>query len=173
MTGRIHDEHPFTDPEGGRDPVRRFRGRLAAPVTIVTAGDIEQPVGLTVSSVVVAGDGDTGMVHFVLGPESYVWDVIQRTEAFVVHVLAGSQRAIADRFAGIRPSPGGPFAGLDVEHSPFGPVITECQTRAGCRFAGVRTEDDHLLVSGRVENVRVDDLTEPLQWFRGAYLGTR
>lgn len=173
MTGHIHDEHPFSDPEGARDPVRRFRGRLAAPVTVVTAGDVDHPVGLTVSSLVVAGDEASGMVHFVLGPESYVWDVIERTEGFVVHVLDRSQRALADRFAGIRPSPGGPFAGVDLGPSEFGPLITDCPTRAGCRFAGVRAEDDHLLVSGSIESVTVHDLTAPLQWFRGGYVNGR
>ncbi|NIR37157.1 MAG: flavin reductase [Actinobacteria bacterium] len=173
MTGFIHDEHPFSDPEGGRDPVRRLRGRLAAPVTIVTAGDAERPVGLTVSSLVVAGDEASGMVHFVLGPDSYVWDVIQETGGFVVHVLEGPQRTLADRFAGIRPSPGGPFAGVDVVASEFGPVITACPTRAGCRLVGVRTENDHLLVSGSIEIVAVHELTDPLQWFRGGYLTGR
>nr|NIS35505.1 flavin reductase [Actinomycetota bacterium]NIW32051.1 flavin reductase [Actinomycetota bacterium] len=38
---------------------------------------------------------------------------------------------------------------------------------------GVRTEGDHLLVSGRIESIAVHDLTDPLQWFRGGYRGRR
>ena len=55
MTGEIHEgEHPFIRPEADRDPVRRFRGRLVAPVTIVTAGDDVGRAGLTVSSLMLA-----------------------------------------------------------------------------------------------------------------------
>ena len=34
----IHAGHPFAEPEGSRDPVRRFRGRLGGGVTLWTAG---------------------------------------------------------------------------------------------------------------------------------------
>jgi len=34
--GEIHEAQPFATLPVERDPVRRFRGRLAAPVTIVT-----------------------------------------------------------------------------------------------------------------------------------------
>ncbi len=51
--GEIHDEHPFVTPPEQRDPARRLRGRLAAPVTILTAGRDRNRTGLTVSSLVV------------------------------------------------------------------------------------------------------------------------
>ncbi|WP_233604170.1 flavin reductase family protein [Micromonospora sp. HM5-17] len=35
--GQIHHTDPFATPEGQRSPIRRFRGRLAAPVTLWTA----------------------------------------------------------------------------------------------------------------------------------------
>ena len=34
--GGVHDDHPFEAPVDQRDPARRFRGRLAAPVTVIT-----------------------------------------------------------------------------------------------------------------------------------------
>ena len=42
MPAVIHDDNPFGIPEADRDPVRRFRGRMPAPVTVVTAGVGEQ-----------------------------------------------------------------------------------------------------------------------------------
>ena len=54
-------------PEADRDPVRRFRGRLAAPVTIATAGASDARAGLTVSSLMVS-EGDPGRIHLLLGP---------------------------------------------------------------------------------------------------------
>jgi 3-hydroxy-9,10-secoandrosta-1,3,5(10)-triene-9,17-dione monooxygenase reductase component len=166
MPGEIHDEHPFLDAEEHRDPVRRFRGRLAAPVTVVTSGDDDRRTGLTVSSLVVA---DNDRLHFVLGPESYLWDAIRESNRFVVHVLDGSQRSVADRFAGIRPSPGGPFSGLAVTQSDHGPTLDDCPNRAFCGFESVVTGDGYLLVEGRVARTELADLVDPLQWFRGSY----
>ncbi|HLA66452.1 MAG TPA: flavin reductase, partial [Acidimicrobiia bacterium] len=71
----IHDEHPFTDPEGVRDPVRRFRGRLVAPVTIVTAGAPADRTGLTVSSIIVA-EGDPSRIYFLCGTGTDLWEAI-------------------------------------------------------------------------------------------------
>jgi 3-hydroxy-9,10-secoandrosta-1,3,5(10)-triene-9,17-dione monooxygenase reductase component len=168
MAGEIHDEHPFADPEDQRDPIRRFRGRLSAPVTIVTAGSQDSRTGLTVSSLVLAGDGEP-RIHFVLGPDSYLWDAIQANEKFVVHILDASQHALSDQFAGIRPSPGGPFARVDISDSTHGPVLASCRTRAYCALGSVVEGDGYLLVEGVVESVDLHDLTTPLQWFRGSY----
>jgi len=168
VPGEIHDEHPFTDPEDQRNPIRRFRGRLSAPVTIVTAGSQSSRTGLTVSSLVVAGGGEP-KVHFVLGPESYLWDAIQASGRFVVHVLDASQHALSDQFAGVRPSPGGPFTGLDVGDSSHGPLLESCSTRAYCTLDSVVEGDGYLLVEGAIESVDLHDLTAPLQWFRGSY----
>jgi 3-hydroxy-9,10-secoandrosta-1,3,5(10)-triene-9,17-dione monooxygenase reductase component len=166
----IHDDDPFADPLPERDPVRRFRGRLAAPVTVVTSGPPAARVGLTVSSLVVV-EGDTPALFFLLGPVNDLWDAIFDTGWFVVHVLERPHRELSDRFAGYRPSPGGPFAGLTVTDGPFGPEFDDVATRAYCRYAGHRDLGPLHLVEGAIESVKLHDLTEPLQYFRGRYLG--
>ncbi len=168
VPGEIHDEHPFIDPEDRRDPIRRFRGRLSSPVTVVTAGSDSKRTGLTVSSLLVAGD-DQATVEFVVGPESHLWDAIQESERFVVHILEASQRVVSDRFAGIRPSPGGPFVGLELGSSEYGPVLSDCRSRAYCKLESARQRDGYVLVEGQVESVELHDLGAPLQWFRGSY----
>ena len=47
----VGDENPFVAAVEDRDPGRRLRGRLVAPVTVWTASGADGPVGLTVSSV--------------------------------------------------------------------------------------------------------------------------
>lgn len=64
--GRIHFEHPFATPLEERDPTRRFRGRLAAPVTVWTSGAVSGRGGLTVSSLLVA-EGDPGIILGLVG----------------------------------------------------------------------------------------------------------
>src|SRR5919197_877292 len=51
---RVGGRHPFTTPPERRDPARRLRGRLLAPVTVWTAGHPPATAGLTVSSLLVA-----------------------------------------------------------------------------------------------------------------------
>ena len=165
----IHDEHPFADREDVRDPVRRFRGRLASPVTIVTAGGPSDRTGLTVSSIIVA-EGDPSRVYFLCGTSTDLWAVLQETGAFVVHILDTSARELSDRFAGLRPSPGGLFAGLDVLDSRHGPLITSLPSRARCTLDGYEEKGGQALVEGIVDQVELHDLVDPLQYFRGRYL---
>ena len=62
----IHHTDPFAVPTGQRSPVRRLRGRLAAPVTLWTAPG---PAGLTVSSTLVA-EGEPDRLLGLIDPES-------------------------------------------------------------------------------------------------------
>ena len=171
MTGEIHEgEHPFIPPEDERDPVRRLRGRLAAPVTIVTAGDGANRAGLTVSSLMLA-EGDPGSVHFLLGPTADVYDAMKDTDRLVVHVLGHEHRPLSEVFAGRRPNPGGPFAGVAITDSEWGPMINAIPDRAYCSGVSVAEQGYSLLVSARIDEVVVADLTDPLLYFRGSYRG--
>jgi len=169
MTGEIHeDENPFVVPEADRDPIRRFRGRLAAPVTIVTAGEASGIAGLTISSIMVA-EGSPGSVHFLLGATADVYGIIQRTDRFVVHVLARVDRGLSDIFAGRRPNPGGPFSGISYSPTEWGPVLDDVSDRAYCSGVSVSEQGYSLLVSAGVDRVEFADLTDPLGYFRGRY----
>ena len=169
MTGEIHDgENPFLPPDAERDPVRRLRGRLAAPVTIITAGDDIGRAGLTISSLMLT-EGDPGSVHFLLGPTADVYDVIERTDRFVVHILAQEHRAISEVFAGRRPNPGGPFVGVAVTDTDWGPALDDIADRACCSGISIVEQGYSLLVSAAIDEVSVGDLSEPLTYFRGSY----
>lgn len=164
----IHSEHPFAPGPEERDPLRRFRGRLAAPVTVVTSGSGDRRTGLTVSSLMVV-EGEPGMVHIVVSPNSDLWDVVEATDAFVVHICRETHRRFADVFAGLRPSPGGIFAGITVDDSEWGPVLRDLEDRLYCRLES-RVEAGYSgLVIGTVEKVQVGATTDPLVYFRGGY----
>jgi 3-hydroxy-9,10-secoandrosta-1,3,5(10)-triene-9,17-dione monooxygenase reductase component len=164
----IHSDNPFVDDPDSRDPVRRFRGRLTAPVTIVTAGDAATKTGLTVSSVVVI-EGEPGMVEAVVGPTSDLWEAVAETGRFVVHICGDTHQARAEVFAGLRPSPGGVFAGLDVTESEWGPVIDDMTNRAYCTYESRRETGYSGLVTGRIDRVELTEMTRPLTYFRGRY----
>ncbi len=166
--GGVHEEHPFETPADQRDPARRFRGRMAAPVTIVTSGRGDHRTGLTVSSLVVA-EGDPSWIYFLLGSTTDLFYGLEETGKFVVHVLEEGDQALADVFAGLRPSPGGRFANLNVEQTEWGPVLTDIKTRAYCTFEGGDEESFFVVAEGRIDKLELSDVGKPLVYFRGRY----
>lgn len=164
---RIHADHPFADPAEDRSAVRRLRGRLAAGVTLWTALRGTDPVGLTVSSTVVA-DGDPARLLGLVDDESGLWEGLAAARRFAVAVLTGGDRQAADRFAGLLPAPGGPFRYGTWEGTPYGPVPAG-RTWAGCRVDATRPYGWARLVEATVETVSVAAQAPPLVHYRGRY----
>ena len=69
------------DARRASSPVRRLRGRLAAPVTLWTAPG---PAGLTVSSTLVA-DGEPGRLLGLIDEECDLWAAVERGRAVRGH----------------------------------------------------------------------------------------
>ena len=164
----IHSEHPFRPEPDDWDPVRRFRGRLAAGVTIVTAGSESKPTGLTVSSLMVV-EGDPALVQLVVGPTTDLWDGAEERGRFVIHVLDHDEIRLADVFAGLAPAPGGIFTGVTTEQSEWGPVLTDVRDRAYCTFVSAEEAGWSGIIRGRIDLVEVSDLIDPIVHFRSAY----
>ena len=165
----IHDDHPFQTPPGERDPVRQFRGRLTAPVTVVTAGSPGAEVGLTVSSLMVA-EGDPGSVIVLIGSGTELWDTLGESSGrFIVHILDGSMRDDADTFATIRPRPGGMFTGVEVVYTDWGPALVDAPNRAYCTMTTYDALPFHYLVRADIDQLDIADLADPAIYFRGDY----
>ncbi|MGH3650609.1 MAG: flavin reductase family protein [Acidimicrobiia bacterium] len=168
----IHDDNPFVDDPASRDPTRRFRGRLTAPVTIVTSGADDARTGLTVSSLLVV-EGDPGRIEAVIGPTTDLWETVMETGRLVVHVCNQTNRGLAEVFAGLRPSPGGLFATVSASDSEWGPVLDDLADRAYCTFEERREMGYSGLVTATVDRVETGDLADPLVYFRGGYRSLR
>ncbi|MGZ5369540.1 MAG: flavin reductase family protein [Aeromicrobium sp.] len=163
----IHSDHPFMPPEGERDPLRRFRGRLPAPVTVWATGEGPDRHGFTVSSLLIA-DGEPGMVAGLVDEDSDFRDALEDT--FTVNILAAGHVMMAEAFAGIGPAPGGPFTLGTWRQSDWGPVL---EGSAGWLGARVRKGKSHklgwgLLVEATIEHVEVGDVAA-LTHLRGRY----
>jgi flavin reductase (DIM6/NTAB) family NADH-FMN oxidoreductase RutF len=141
---------------------------MAAPVTVVTSGAGDHRTGLTVSSLVVA-EGEPSRIYFLLGSTTDLFYGLEETGKFVVHVLETGDQALADVFAGLRPSPGGRFADLNVEQTEWGPVLSDVKTRAYCTFEGGDEETFFIVAEGRVDKLELSEVQEPLVYFRGQY----
>jgi flavin reductase (DIM6/NTAB) family NADH-FMN oxidoreductase RutF len=163
----IHSDHPFVPPEDDRDPLRRLRGRMPAPVTVWSAGRGGGRRGLTISSVLVAG-GEPARVLGLVDPDSELWDDDPST--WVVNVLGTEHRFLADAFAGTAPAPGGPFTLGEWTDSDWGPVLAGTAGWMGVRRADTEPRDVGwgLLVEGVVEHVEIGD-ADAMVHLRGRY----
>src|SRR5258706_9847161 len=94
---RIHAEDPFATPEGDRSPLRRLRGRFAAPVSLWTAPG---PAGLPVSSML-GVDGEPGPGLGLVGEESDLWAGIGDSGRVAGAPLRGRARQLAARGAAL------------------------------------------------------------------------
>jgi 3-hydroxy-9,10-secoandrosta-1,3,5(10)-triene-9,17-dione monooxygenase reductase component len=168
--GYVHHEDPFRSPEDAREPARRFRGRLVAPVTLWTAGTDGERAGLTVASTLVA-EGEPSLVLGLINDLTDLYERILESQRFVVHIAHRDQRTLADRFAGLWPSPGGLFVDVPVEPSELGPLLTELPNRARCRLIDTHEAGYQRLVRGEIEGVDLGALDDPLAHFRGRYRG--
>jgi 3-hydroxy-9,10-secoandrosta-1,3,5(10)-triene-9,17-dione monooxygenase reductase component len=164
----VHGTDPFVTPAGKREPVRRLRGRLVAGVSVWTAGDARARAALTVSSMVVA-EGSPSLVLGLMNDTTDLWEAIEGTRAFVVHILGRRDRVAADRFAGLRPSPGGLFTGMEVEDTAWGPVLQAFPDRVSCRYLDSSHAGYQRLVRGEIERIELSELIDPLVYFRGRY----
>jgi flavin reductase (DIM6/NTAB) family NADH-FMN oxidoreductase RutF len=169
-TVTIHGEHPFLEPEHGRDPLRRFRGRLGGAVTLWTTGSGASRAGLTVSSVMVAA-GAPAQVLGLVDPDSDLAAAVASTGTAVVALLAWEHRDLADAFAGVAPAPGGVFRLGSWTPTAWGPLLDGVSGWAGIRLHGPGRETGwSLLVEGEVEHVEVLEEGAPLLHRRGRYL---
>jgi 3-hydroxy-9,10-secoandrosta-1,3,5(10)-triene-9,17-dione monooxygenase reductase component len=165
----IHHTDPFATPEQDRSPVRRLRGRLAAPVTLWTGSGPRGPAGLTVSSVLVA-DGEPGRVLGLIDDASDLWAAIERSGFFTLCPLGPAEQRLADRFAGLEPAPGGLFAqGERWRETRYGPVLPGERSWAGCRMASSRPLGWGRLVEGTIEEITLGPDEAPLIRHRGHY----
>jgi flavin reductase (DIM6/NTAB) family NADH-FMN oxidoreductase RutF len=169
----IHSSHPFLPPEDERSPLRRFRGRMAAPVTVWTSAHSTGRAGWTVSSMLLA-DGDPAELLGLVDADSDLADLVEQTRTVAVSLLGWQHRGLADAFAGTAPAPGGPFRMGTWVDTEWGPVLSDAVGWLGARLHPSRPVDRagwSLLVRGTVETVQVaaGPDAQPMAHVRGRY----
>ncbi len=107
----------------------------------------------------------------MVGPLTDLWDVLEETGRCVVHIARTDHRAVSDAFAGLRPSPGGPFAAVHTVESDWGPVIADMPDRARCRVNGMSETGWSGVVETEIDHIEISEGLEPLIHHRGRYRG--
>jgi len=170
----IHSDHPFLPPEGERDPLRRFRGRMIAPVSVWTAYAGERRVGWTVSSMLVV-DGPQPTLLGLLDPDADLTEAAVPGGAagglVAVSLLGWQHRHLPDAFAGLAPSPGGPFRLGDWQQTTYGPVLTDAPGWLGATVLEARPLGWSTLLTARIDQVEIaSGDADLLGHLRGRYL---
>ena len=172
MRVTIHRDNPFLG--GERDPVRQFRGRMIAPVSIWAATASERRAGWTVSSFLVA-DGAPAVLVGMLDEDSDLAATLSASPRFTVNLLGWQHRSLAEAFAGLSPAPGGVFRLGSWTETDWGPTLDGAPGWLGARLLDDIGEHAGwaLLVHAEIEHVEigVEAAAEPLlAHFRGRYL---
>lgn len=161
----IHSRHPFADLSP--DPGRQFRGRLGGRVSLWTAGEGRNRVGLTVTSLLAVG-GTPWRLVAALDPDAEFTDALVEGGRAVVTLLQAGHLKLAEAFGG-GPAPGGPFVIGEWLDTQWGPRTADAGTWAGVVFEDARVVGWSLLATCALAHVEIapDDL--PLAHHRGRY----
>jgi flavin reductase (DIM6/NTAB) family NADH-FMN oxidoreductase RutF len=144
-----------------------------AGVTLLTLADGRDDIGATISAFCPVS-ADPPLVLVSLIAESYLAEVLGRSDPFAITVLAASQRVLAGRFAAVgRPSARLLLAGVPHRRGArSGALIPDDGLAAfECEVGERIPAGDHLLVVASVTAVPyAAESGDPLIRFRGGYL---
>ncbi len=148
---------------------RRFRdvfGHFATGVTIITAMDGDEPVGMAANSFA-SLSLDPPLVLFCVAYSSTTWPRIEAVGKFAVNILGEQHEKVSRVFA--------QKAADRFGQTPWrcgvsgAPVLEEAIAYIDCEFEAEHPGGDHKIVVGRVLDLDVLARGRPLVFFRGSY----
>lgn len=149
-----------------QDQFRAVLGHFATGVTIITAIDDGEPVGMAANSFTSVSI-DPPLVLFCAARSSSTWPRIEKAGAFAVNILGSHQEEVSRLFA----TRGADRFGSVAWHVGVGgsPVLDDELAYIDCRIDAVHEAGDHLIVVGRVVDLGITADASPLLFHRGAY----
>lgn len=148
-----------SDPDAFRVACSQF----PSGVVVVTTSTPEGDYGGTVSSFT-SLTLDPPQVIVCLARSSTTWAAIRQARVFAVNVLASDQVVLARLFASKDPDK---LSGVQSHSGTVGaPVLDGALSAFECRLADAIPQETHMMLVGRVEQVRHDPSKEPVVYFR-------
>ena len=147
----------------------RFRdvlGHFATGVTIITAEDAGEMVGMSANSFT-SVSLEPPLISFCAAYSSTTYPHIQRARNFCVNVLEERQSEVARLFStrGIDR-----FAAISWTRSPGGAAIIDGGLAwLDCTIEAEHDAGDHVIVVGRVNDCEAFAMRHPLLFFRGTF----
>jgi 3-hydroxy-9,10-secoandrosta-1,3,5(10)-triene-9,17-dione monooxygenase reductase component len=156
-------------PAAAAPDARSFRdalGRFATGVAFVTAAPNGEPAALIVNSFT-SVSLEPPLISFCASRNSITWSRMRRARRFGVNVLGHQHERFARRAT---PAGADRFGGLDWELGRGGvPLLTDALASLECEIVAEHPAGDHWIVVGRVDNLRIPSIKDPLIFFAGAF----
>ena len=145
---------------------RAALGQFATGVTIITAVDDGEPVGVAANSFT-SVSLDPPLVLFCVARSSSTWPRIEKARKFAVNILGEHQKELSGLFA----TKGADRFGQTDWHLGVGgsPVLHDTLAYLDCEFWNEYDGGDHVIVVGRVLDLGLQRNAGPLLFFRGKY----
>lgn len=145
---------------------RSVLGNFATGVTVVTATEGREPVGMAANSFT-SVSLDPPLVLFCAAKSSTTWPRIQRARAFTVNILSEHQEDVSRLFA---TRGADRFGSVGWHRSEGGsPVLDDVLAYLDCVIDSEHEAGDHVIVVGRVLDLGLSAAAGPLLFHRGAY----
>lgn len=145
---------------------RQACGHFATGVTVITATDGGEPVGMAVNSFT-SVSLEPPLVLFCAGTDSSTWPRIEASDSYAVNVLAEDQEHVSRAFASKDVDR---FEGIGFRTGKTGsPIIEGSLAFLDCEIEAKHDAGDHILVVGRVVELGIEREADPLIFFRGGY----
>jgi 3-hydroxy-9,10-secoandrosta-1,3,5(10)-triene-9,17-dione monooxygenase reductase component len=145
---------------------RNVLGHLPTGVTVVTAFDNGEPVGMSSNSVT-SVSLDPPLILFCPAKASTTWPQIRAHGRFCVNVFAAHHEQASRGFSRVGVDR---FEGVEWHERPAGPALDDAVAWIECTIDACHDAGDHEIVVGAVDHL---DLSagdpEPLVFFRGRY----
>lgn len=155
----IIDDHSF----------RKALGSFASGVVVVSTLNpaSRAPVGVTVSAFS-SLSLDPPLVLFCLGLKSSNLDSYRQFGHFAINILSAEQRELSNRFASRSEDK---WTGVAWNEGESGvPLIDGCLANLECSLVDARDGGDHVIIIGRVEQMKIQEGGSPLVYYRGGYM---
>jgi flavin reductase (DIM6/NTAB) family NADH-FMN oxidoreductase RutF len=161
---------PVASPAVASDAFRGAMRHLAGAVSIVTVGRGAERNGLTATSMV-SLSVDPPTLLLCVNRSASAWPLLVRHGHFGVNVLAASQAAIADRFAGRNGEKGAErFAGAEwLDLATGAPILADALVAFDCELEERIDRHSHAILIGRVRALHGVPADDALLYWRGAY----
>jgi 3-hydroxy-9,10-secoandrosta-1,3,5(10)-triene-9,17-dione monooxygenase reductase component len=145
---------------------RSVLGHFATGVTIITAMDGEEPVGMAANSFT-SLSLDPPLILFCVAHTSSTWPRIEAAGTFAVNILGEGHEELSNLFA---QKGADRFSATPWRVGVSGaPVLEEAIAYLDCRFEAEHPGGDHKIIVGRVLDLDVREGARPLLFFRGGY----
>lgn len=144
---------------------RAVLGHFATGITVITAMDGEEPVGLAVNSFT-SVSLDPPLVLFCAAKSSSTWPRIERAGHFTVNVLDEEQEDVSRLFA---TSGTDRFGQIGWRVGTQGPILDDVHAFLDCTLEVVHEAGDHWIVVGRVVDLGLAADAGPLVFYQGRY----